>query len=142
LRLQYPLEFMDGRDVIAGIRDIPRIPCFPAYLQLLLIELHCARQVPLRFSLVCDISGHREDAEDALQDAFLKAFVHIKSFDNRSQFSTWLTRIAINSTLQVLRRKHSAAGRFRDLTVDSEGFDPATIPDRAPGPETKYAQRE
>jgi RNA polymerase sigma-70 factor (ECF subfamily) len=50
------------------------------------------------------ITKNGEDAEDALQNAFLSAFIHIKNFDGRSSFSTWLTRIAINSALMTLRK--------------------------------------
>ena len=57
------------------------------------------------FSTMYRITRNRQDAEDALQDAFLKAYVHLKNFDGRSSFSTWLTRIAINSALMILRRK-------------------------------------
>ncbi len=59
------------------------------------------------FKTVFRVTRNREDAEDALQDAFLKAFVHLKGFDGRSKFSTWLTRIAINSALMILRRKRA-----------------------------------
>jgi RNA polymerase sigma factor (sigma-70 family) len=45
------------------------------------------------------ITRNREDAEDVVQESFLRAFIHLKSFDGRSRFSTWLTRIAINSAL-------------------------------------------
>src|SRR6202008_5020612 len=51
------------------------------------------------------ITRNREDAEDAVQECFLNAFVHLKSFDGRSQFSTWLTRIAVNAALMKLRKK-------------------------------------
>ncbi len=54
------------------------------------------------------ITRNHEDAEDALQDAFLSAFIHIQNFDGRSSFSTWLTRIAINSALMTLRKKRSS----------------------------------
>src|ERR1700677_2066844 len=47
------------------------------------------------------ITKNHEDAEDALQDSLLRAFVHIKDFDGRSSFTTWLTRIAINSALMM-----------------------------------------
>src|ERR1700678_2986512 len=53
------------------------------------------------------ITRNREDAEDAVQDAFLKAFTHLKNFEGRSSFSTWLTRIAINSSLMILRKKRN-----------------------------------
>jgi RNA polymerase sigma-70 factor (ECF subfamily) len=44
------------------------------------------------------ITKNREDAEDALQNAFLSAFIHIKNFDGRSSFSTWLTRTKVSET--------------------------------------------
>jgi hypothetical protein len=53
----------------------------------------------------CRITRNHADAEDALQDSLLKAFVHIGDFDGRSSFSSWLTRIAINSALMILRKK-------------------------------------
>jgi len=61
------------------------------------------------------ITRNREDAEDALQNAFLSAFIHIKNFDGRSSFSTWLTRIAINSALMTLRKKRSS----REIPIGS-----------------------
>src|ERR1700688_1235340 len=51
------------------------------------------------------IIRNREDAEDVTQECFLSAFVHLKDFDGRSQFATWLTRIAINAALMNLRKK-------------------------------------
>ena len=51
---------------------------------------------------------HREDAEDAVQEAFLCAYLHIKSFDERARFGTWLTRIAINAALMKVRRNRKS----------------------------------
>ena len=53
------------------------------------------------------ITGNRDDAEDAIQDAWMNAYVHLNTFDGRAQFSTWLMRIAINSALMILRRKRA-----------------------------------
>jgi RNA polymerase sigma factor (sigma-70 family) len=53
------------------------------------------------------ITRNREDAEDALQEGFLKAFIHVRKFDGRATFATWLTRIAINAALMNLRRKRN-----------------------------------
>src|ERR1700727_1987581 len=47
------------------------------------------------------------DAEDTLLETFLKAYIHIGGFEGRSAFSSWLTRIAINSALMLLRKKRS-----------------------------------
>ena len=59
------------------------------------------------FQAAYRVTRNRQDAEDALQDAFLNAFTHMKTFDGRSSFSTWLTRIAINSALMILRKKRN-----------------------------------
>jgi RNA polymerase sigma factor (sigma-70 family) len=91
------------------------------------------------FRAIYRITKNREDAEDALQDSLLKAFAHLKSFDHRSQFSTWLRRIAINSALTIVRKKRSALGRSGDFHED---FDLSTIPDRALTPEARVSQKE
>ena len=62
------------------------------------------------------ILRNREDAEDAVQSAYLKAFAAIKSFAGRSSLSTWLTRIVINNALAHAR----AARRRRSLLEESE----------------------
>jgi RNA polymerase sigma-70 factor (ECF subfamily) len=54
------------------------------------------------------ITKNREDAEDAVQESFTRAFVHLASFDGRSRFSTWLTRIAINAALGNLRKNRKS----------------------------------
>lgn len=51
------------------------------------------------------ITKNRQDAEDALQETLLKAFSHLSNFQERASFSTWLTRIAINSALMIVRKK-------------------------------------
>ena len=89
------------------------------------------------------ITRNREDAEDALQDSFLKAFLHINEFDGRSAFSTWLTRIAINSALMILRKRCSS--RLTDMGIPGElGADELEwdVTDHAANPEQSYAQRE
>ena len=59
------------------------------------------------FKMAYRITGNRDDAEDVIQDAWMKAYVHLKAFDGRAKFSTWLTRITINSALMTLRRKRA-----------------------------------
>ncbi|HXJ05365.1 MAG TPA: sigma-70 family RNA polymerase sigma factor [Candidatus Acidoferrum sp.] len=60
------------------------------------------------FHSVLRVMGNHEDAEDALQDGLLSAFRNVKSFEGRSQFSTWLTRVVINAALM---RRRSMASR-------------------------------
>jgi RNA polymerase sigma-70 factor (ECF subfamily) len=89
------------------------------------------------------ITKNREDAEDARQDSFLRAFLHIKDFDGRSRFSTWLTRIAINSALMILRKKRTSLeipnGHLLDFnTIESY----PGVSTWAPNPEAQYQRRE
>jgi RNA polymerase sigma-70 factor (ECF subfamily) len=89
------------------------------------------------------ITRNREDAEDALQNSFLRAFLHINKFDGRSAFSTWLTRIAINSALMIIRKRRSS--RLTDIGISGEpGADEFEwdVTDHALNPEQSYAQRE
>jgi uncharacterized peroxidase-related enzyme len=69
------------------------------------------------------ILGSAEEAEDALQDAFFKAFQHLPRFEARSRFSTWLVRIAINTGLQRLRSRKE----FDSLDEENEEFRPRKI---------------
>jgi len=85
----------------------------------------------------------REDAEDIVQQSFQKAFVYLHKFEGKSSFSTWLTRIAINESLMLLR--HGRA--LREVSVDdhSEAEGNAAsfeISDSSPDPEASYLQRE
>ena len=84
-----------------------------------------------------------EDAEDAVQDSLLRAFVHITDFDGRSSFGTWLTRIAINSALMNLRKKRASLEIASDCN-DDFGADGLSyeITDHRPNPERRYAQSE
>ncbi len=103
----------------------------------------CDRHAKKIFRVTHRITRNREDAEDAVQDAFLSAFVHLKDFDERAKFATWLTRIAINAALGKLRKKRG----MRELPMDEPG--PAEesraqfeVPDSAPNPEETYHRNE
>jgi RNA polymerase sigma-70 factor (ECF subfamily) len=65
----------------------------------------CQRNTGKVFRSISQVAGDHADAEDALQDSLIRAFLHIQQFDRRSSFSTWLTRIGINSALMILRKK-------------------------------------
>jgi RNA polymerase sigma-70 factor, ECF subfamily len=103
----------------------------------------CERHVKKVFRVIHRIMRNREDAEDAVQDCFLSAFAHVKDFDERSRFTTWLTRIAINAALAKLRKNHwkreipmNEANPHSELERHSE------IQDDAPDPEETYRLRE
>jgi RNA polymerase sigma-70 factor (ECF subfamily) len=89
------------------------------------------------------IVNNREDAEDVAQESFHKAFLHIESFQEKSLFSTWLTRIVMNEALMVLRRR-----RRRTFEVSSESPDEdtksiaATFADQSSNPEQSCWRQE
>jgi RNA polymerase sigma factor (sigma-70 family) len=82
------------------------------------------------------------DAESAAQDALVKAYTSLGSFDGRSAFTTWLTRIAINTCLDELRRRRRDALRVEE-GADQTGEGPlASLPDGGAGPEDRSIQRQ
>src|SRR5215468_323484 len=92
--------------------------------------------------LTKNITGNHEDAEDAMQNAFLKAYSHLQDFHGDSRFYTWLVRIAANEALMRLRKRR--ANQF-SLDEPIEGDDeiiPRDIEDWGPSPEQRYAQSE
>jgi RNA polymerase sigma-70 factor (ECF subfamily) len=74
------------------------------------------RSSPIALRTIRRLMYNRADAEDVLQDTLLKAFAKLGSFDERSAFSTWLTRIAINSALMMLRRTRYQ----REISLNTE----------------------
>jgi len=94
------------------------------------------------FALAQRITNNHEDAEDVVQESFHKAFLHLKAFQERSQFSTWLTRIAMNEAFMLLRRRR---GIFEVLPENpDEGVDAASAAfvDQRPDPEESCLRRE
>ena len=85
------------------------------------------------------ITRNCEDAEDAVQTAFLSAFVHFTTFDGRSSFSTWLTRITMNSALMLLRKKRAVPVALIEKSWVAESAD---LPDSSPSPEETCAWEE
>jgi RNA polymerase sigma-70 factor (ECF subfamily) len=73
------------------------------------------------YRTVSNITKNRQDAEDAMQDAFLRAFMALERFEGRSSFYSWLTRIAINSALGILRKRRSRREISINPTCHQEG---------------------
>jgi RNA polymerase sigma-70 factor, ECF subfamily len=88
------------------------------------------------------ITRNREDAEDALQESFLKAFRYLNGFENRSSFSSWLTRIAINSALMALRKRKACKEVSIDSADDREIFGRLEPLDLSEDPERRCARCE
>lgn len=136
-RMRPSVETMGDSDAIAvertlaGDRDAFRI----------LVERH-SRNV---FRLAYRMTGNQQDAEEVVQEAFLRAYQKLKQFAARANFGTWVYRIAANYAIDRMRQRKSEdaqrepAGR---LSEDGVERDPASlVPDVAPSPE-RLAQSE
>lgn len=95
------------------------------------------------YRLGMNITGNREDAEDVLQDAFLKAFEHLSDFREDSRFYTWITRIAVNEALMKLRKRKSSKEVGMEDSEDGNGdVQVREFADWKPNPEQQFAQTE
>jgi RNA polymerase sigma-70 factor, ECF subfamily len=117
--------------------DAARSGCRAAFNQLW--DLYSLRV----YRTTLSITKNAQDAEDALQESFLHAFLALESFEGRASFYTWLTRIAINSALGMLRKRH----RRPEISIDStsrleEESAPEELRDSAPNPEQIFEQQQ
>ena len=71
------------------------------------------------FRLAQHITQNREDAEDVLQETFLKAYEHLDQFQGNSKFYTWIVRIAVNQSLMKLRRRKNDKSVSMDDAIDT-----------------------
>jgi RNA polymerase sigma-70 factor, ECF subfamily len=83
------------------------------------------------------VTRNREDSEDAVQEAFMKAFQNLAEFRENSQFSTWLIRITVNQSLMKLRKQRNQRNEIsldEGLQADGDAL-ALDVPDRSPNPE-------
>jgi RNA polymerase sigma-70 factor (ECF subfamily) len=104
------------------------------------VEL-CGRYRELMFCIVQRITRNSHDTEDVLQEAWMRGFVHIRTFDGRAAFSTWLTRIAINSALMMLRKRRHLEASLDD-PKDSDVSGRLEIVEPSNGPEDTLLGKE
>jgi len=94
------------------------------------------------FRLTQNITQNREDAEDAMQESFLKAYEHLGEFQGNSRFYTWLVRIAVNQALMKLRRRRPNVVSLDQELDTGEDMMPREVEDWGPSPEERYGQSE
>ncbi|HTM39344.1 MAG TPA: sigma-70 family RNA polymerase sigma factor, partial [Terriglobales bacterium] len=95
------------------------------------------------FRIALHITQNREDAEDVVQDAFLKAYENLEQFQGQSKFYTWLVRIAVNEALMKLRRRRPERMVSLDQEVQTEEDSmPREVADWSPNPEQLYNEAE
>jgi len=95
------------------------------------------------FRIAQHITQNREDAEDVVQEAFLKAYRNLQQFQGQSKFYTWLVRIAVNEALMKLRRRkpERTVSLDEDIKTDEDSV-PREVADWSPNPEQQYNQAE
>jgi len=103
------------------------------------LELLVAPNLGRLYRVAYAILRNKEDAEDALQDSLCKAYLRLDSFQGRSSFSTWLTRIVINTALMALRRQRRRAIHLEypldEIVHDPEAWPVRMAVDQRPDPE-------
>jgi len=104
------------------------------------LQLHYSRKL---YNTILRITKNREDAEDALQDTFMRAYLALRNFEGRSSVRSWLTRIAINSALILLRKRRNHPEVCFDLGSEPEKDVTHLEPkDPYPNPEQVCDQRQ
>ena len=88
------------------------------------------------------VTHNTEDSQDAVQEAFCKAFQNLGQFREDSKFSTWLIRITLNQSLIKLRKQRTIKEVALDEDVQSEDMFPTEVTDWAPNPEQLYSASE
>jgi RNA polymerase sigma-70 factor (ECF subfamily) len=106
------------------------------------VEL-CRRHTPSLKRKIWQILRNREDSDDILQETVLRAYKHLAAFQARCAFGTWITKIAINNSLMLVRkrRKHPETG-LTYVTTDGSEVELLEPPDPFPNPEEVYAKRQ
>jgi RNA polymerase sigma-70 factor (ECF subfamily) len=95
------------------------------------------------YKTVIRITGVHEDAEDALQDTFLRAYSSIRKFEGRSSIYSWLTRIAVNSALAILRKRRAHPEILFDPGANADDNGPhVEVMDSSPNPEQIVGYRQ
>ena len=94
------------------------------------------------YRLTLNITQNREDAEDAMQEAFLKAFEHLGEFEGNSRFYTWLVRIAVNQALMKLRKRRPNVVSLDEQVDTGEELVQRDVQDWGPSPGDRYEQVE
>jgi RNA polymerase sigma-70 factor (ECF subfamily) len=118
------MEANDGAtvaQVLAGDRDSFRV----------LVERHSGAVFRLAFRM----SGNEHDAEDIVQETFLRAYRALHQFESRANFGTWLHRVAVNCALDHLRRVKRREEEPQGLPQDEEGDPLRSVPSAGPTPE-------
>jgi RNA polymerase sigma-70 factor (ECF subfamily) len=99
----------------------------------------CQRYAGLLKQRIFWIVRHQEDAEDVLQETFLSAYQHLDDFRGTCSFRTWMTKIGINASLMLLRKRKTLLKHTSDVvTDDGQRLETPEFRDPTPNPEQRY----
>jgi RNA polymerase sigma-70 factor (ECF subfamily) len=133
---------IENADELAARRDGPLVKAVQEGVPEAFAQLH-AIYSPRLYKTIIAITKNPEDAQDALQETFLRAHLRVHTFEGRSGIYTWLSRIAINSALIILRNRRARPEVLFDPQADDQCetifFEPK---DPAPNPEEAYDLRQ
>src|ERR1017187_4432694 len=87
------------------------------------------------FRLAYRMTGHQQDAEDVVQETFLRAYRQLSKFDERASFGTWLYRIAANCSLDLIRARKRRGAQTEAAAVEGAPDLMQSLPDPAPAPD-------
>lgn len=118
------------RQVLAGDRD--------AYRVLMDRHFHAVFRVAFR------VTGNEADAEEAAQEAFLRAYNKLSTFRQEANFSTWIIRIAMNTSINLVERRNRDLSHYSPRVGDdhSEGAETTQVADSKASPERMLLDRE
>ena len=103
----------------------------------------CRRYTGLLKQRIFRVVRHREDMEDVLQETFLSAYRHLHSFQGKCSFATWMTRIGINTSLMLLRKRKTVLKHASDIvTDDGQRIETPEFRDPSPDPEQRYMMNQ
>ncbi len=92
------------------------------------------------FGVAYHITHSHEEAEEVCQETFLKAYCHLKEFEHRAQFHTWLTRIAVNTAFTTVRRSNFFRTEHDEEPLSYPNDTTRDVPDWRPNPEQLYSR--
>jgi RNA polymerase sigma-70 factor (ECF subfamily) len=133
---------IEDADKLTARREDPLVTAIQAGVPEAFAQLY-ATYSPRLYRTIIAITKNPEDAQDALQETFLRAHLRCHAFEGRSSVYTWLSRVAINSTLMILRKRRTRPEVLFDPQPDDHCetilFEPR---DPAPNPEEAYGLRQ
>jgi len=137
--VEHPLQCEDPREAEDDLTLVHAIQCGHASAFEKLVRKYDHKLLRIAQS----VTHNREEAEDAVQEAFLKVYERLDQFQEKARFSTWLIRIVVNEALMKLRKKRTAREDSLDGDIQSDGdILPTDGADWSPNPQEQYSAVE